>query len=62
MEEYTEKLNEKNSEIKDLKNRLNNNSLEIKSKLDKDYTEKLTDKDNDKVIKKLSKRITLYLI
>ena len=29
--EYTEKLNEKNSEIKDLKNRLDNNSLEIKN-------------------------------
>lgn len=55
--EYTEKLNEKNSEIKDLKNRLNNNSLEIKSKLDKDYTEKLTDKDKE--ITELKNKISL---
>ena len=55
--EYTEKLNEKNSEIKDLKNRLDNNSLEIKSKLDKDYTERLTDKD--KKITELKNKISL---
>ena len=55
--EYTEKLNEKNSEIKDLKNRLDNNSLEIKSKLDKDYTERLTDKDKE--ITELKNKISL---
>lgn len=54
---YTEKLNEKNSEIKDLKNRLDNNSLEIKSKLDKDYTERLTDKDKE--ITELKNKISL---
>lgn len=55
--EYTLKLNEKNSEIKDLKNKLDNNSLEIKSKLDKDYTEKLTDKDKE--IAELKNKISL---
>ncbi len=55
--EYTLKLNEKNSEIKDLKNKLDNNSLEIKSKLDKDYTEKLTDKDKE--IADLKNKISL---
>ena len=55
--EYTEKLNEKNSEIKYLKNRLDNNSLEIKSKLDKDYTERLTDKDKE--ITELKNKISL---
>lgn len=55
--EYTLKLNEKNSEIKDLKNKLDNNSLEIKSKLDKDYTERLTDKDKE--IADLKNKISL---
>ena len=55
--EYTLKLNEKNSEIKDLKNKLDNNSLEIKSKLDKDFTEKLTDKDKE--IAELKNKISL---